>query len=250
MLPGPGTLFLLVLPLGAALAVLLIRPGAIRGLLDLRLKGLSLLWAAAAVKLVQLSEAGWAQPLLEPHGGLVPELAIWTLGVAFVAINLPVLPTKARMALCLLAVGFTLNTLVTVLNGAMPFSVQAARTAGFSEDVIATSGPLYVAVSDQTMLPVLADVIPVPLLQKVISIGDVLMFIGIAWLVVVLARHGFKVSLGRTDACGRGGVHAQEQESAVAADLAGHRVGRHSGGVSLRARRAVSLIELTRNPLR
>lgn len=210
MLPGPGTLFLLVLPLAAALVVLLSRPGAVRGLLDLRLKGLSLLWAAAAVKFVQLSDAGWAQPLLEPLGGLVPELAIWTLGIAFTVINLPALPSQARPALCLLAAGFTLNSLVTVLNGAMPFSVDAARTAGFSEDMIATSGPLYVAITDRTMLPVFADVIPVPFLQKVISAGDVLMFIGIAWLVVALARHGVKRAPSRTVARTRGGVHEEE----------------------------------------
>lgn len=186
-LPGPGTLFLILLPLVAALVVLLSWRGAVRGLLDLRLRWLSLLWAAVAVKVLQLSGIGWAGKILTAHGGLVPELAIWTLGIAFAVLNLATLPRRARAPLVVLVLGFTANTLVTVLNGAMPFSAPAARTAGFSEEMIGNSGPFYETISSQTLLPVLADVIPVPLLQKVVSVGDVLMFVGIASLVVALA---------------------------------------------------------------
>lgn len=188
--PGPRMLFLMLLPLLVALVLLLRRPGGVRGMLSLRLRALPLLWAAAAVKFLQLSEAGWAGPFLEWHNGLLPVLIIWVFGVAFTLLNLRAVPRTAKFALGVFAVGFTLNTLTTVLNGGMPFSVKAAHAAGLPEKTIAASGALHEPVSDGTVLAVFADIIPVPLLQKVVSIGDVLMFAGLAALVVVLARQG------------------------------------------------------------
>jgi uncharacterized protein DUF5317 len=179
---------LMLLPVVAALLVLIARPNGARALLGLRLRALPLVWSAAALQFLHLSGAGWAGPLLQWRNGLLAELATWAFGLAFILLNLRAVPSGARCALCVLTLGFTLNTLTTVLNGAMPFSAGAARAAGIPEPLIAAPAPHYEQATEETALAVFADVIPVPLLQKVISIGDLLMFIGITALLVIMAH--------------------------------------------------------------
>jgi hypothetical protein len=70
------------------------------------------------------------------------------------------------------------------------FWTDPPPAAGLPEPLIAAPGPHYEPTSETTVLVGFADVIPVPLLQKVVSVGDLLMFIGLAALLVVLARHG------------------------------------------------------------
>jgi hypothetical protein len=169
---------LMLLPLAVAVLVVWVRQGSPRGLLGLRLRGVWLIWAAA---LVQFSR------VVGVSSGLSAVLMIWVFGAAFVAVNLRGRPRGARVGLVLLVVGFTLNTLVIAVNGKMPFSASAARAVGFSERAIAEGNERYAAVSDQTALVAFADVIPVPVLRSVVSVGDLLMFAGIATLLVALA---------------------------------------------------------------
>jgi hypothetical protein len=180
----------MILPIALALALLAFRPGGLRALSRLRLRGLVLIWAAAAVQFVRVTDQPWATAFLEYRGGALPVALMWVLAVMFVAVNFSPLPWRMRVGFGVLAVGFTLNTLVIVLNGAMPFSAQAARWAGLSEQVIAEAGSRYQQTSAGTSLAALGDVIPVPVLQKVVSVGDLLMFVGISWLLVALAWRG------------------------------------------------------------
>ena len=96
----------------------------------------------------------------------------------------------------LVAVGFGLNALVIVANGAMPVSRDAIAAL--------TSEPVEIAVGKHRLLeagdplPWLADVIPVPVLRQVVSIGDVVLALGVAVLVAALmlprGRHAVRRS--------------------------------------------------------
>ena len=88
----------------------------------------------------------------------------------------------------LVALGLAANALVVGLNGAMPVSTSAAARVGLSTlDVEDGLDPRHELVDDRTRLPVLADVIalPLPLRPEVVSAGDVLVAAGLAQLVVV-----------------------------------------------------------------
>jgi hypothetical protein len=188
--PGWRTLTLMILPIAVALALLAFRPGGLRALSHLRLRGLALIWTAAAVQFLRVTDQSWATAFLEYRGGALPVALMWVLAVMFVAVNFSPLPWRMRVGFGALAVGFTLNTLVIVLNGGMPFSAQAARWAGLPEQVIAEAGTRYQQTSAETSFAALGDVVPVPLLQKVVSVGDLLMFVGISWLLIALAWRG------------------------------------------------------------
>jgi hypothetical protein len=189
----------MLLPIAFALALLAFRPGGLRALLRLHLRGLPLIWIAAAVQFVRVTEQSWAAAFLEYRGGALPVALMWVLAVTFVAVNFPASSWRMRAGFGALALGFTLNTVVIVVNGGMPFSARAARWAGLSEQVIADAGTRYQQTAAGTRLTALGDVIPVPLLQKVISVGDVLMFVGISWLLVALAWRGTGTEVPRSD---------------------------------------------------
>ncbi|MGN9910070.1 DUF5317 family protein [Phytohabitans sp. LJ34] len=175
---------LMLLPIVISLIVLAIRRGGLRALQSIRLRGLSLIWGAAAVQFVRISDPAWASAVLRPGDGVLPVVLIWLLGIAFVAVNLRSPSENVRPGLGIFALGFTLNTATIALNGGMPLSAWAARKAGFSERAIAASNEI----SAETMFPIFADVIPVPALRIVLSLGDLLMFAGICWLIIALAR--------------------------------------------------------------
>jgi hypothetical protein len=82
--------------------------------------------------------------------------------------------------------GMTMNSATIVANGGMPYSVPAARRAGFSE---ASIGDVlgHPRLTAESHLAPLADAIPVPYLQTVASVGDLLIFAGISWLLISIA---------------------------------------------------------------
>lgn len=169
----------------------------LRTVLAFRLRGLTLMWAAAGVQVLRQLDPLWAAAFLTFEDGLLTVLVMWVLGAAFTAVNLRAVTVPARMALGTFALGFSLNTLTTVLNGGMPFSVHSARHAGLSEQAIAVPTVGHQPVTDQTVLTVFCDVIPVPVLRAVVSAGDLLMVVGITWLVAALVWRGAVTGDGR-----------------------------------------------------
>jgi hypothetical protein len=160
-------------------------------MLDFRLRGLPLLWVAVLVKIASQVSPGWAEPVVQAHGGLIPVLATWMLGVAFTVVNLRALSPGARSALGAFTVGFTLNSLAIGLNGgAMPFAARAAQRAGVPADLITTPTAGHIPIAHQTRVDFLADVIPLPGLGAVVSAGDLLMAAGISILIINVVWHG------------------------------------------------------------
>lgn len=135
--PGWRLWALVLLPIVIALLVLATRRGGLRALPSIRLRGLSLIWAAAVVQFIRISDPVCASAVLRPGDGVLPVVLIWLLGVVFVAVNLRSRSKGVRLGLGIFALGFTLNTVTIALNGGMPLSAWAAHYAGFSERAIA-----------------------------------------------------------------------------------------------------------------
>ena len=87
----------------------------------------------------------------------------------------------------LVALGSTLNALVISLNGAMPVSRDALESISRHPAEVGTTGRHRLLV-DGDALPALADVIGLPLLRTVVSVGDVILAAGIGLMVVHLMR--------------------------------------------------------------
>lgn len=88
----------------------------------------------------------------------------------------------------LVGLGLLLNALVVSLNGAMPVSADASGRAGIStQAILVGQDPRHELSDDATVVPWLADVVPVvlPWRPEVVSVGDVLVTAGLAQLVVV-----------------------------------------------------------------
>ena len=80
------------------------------------------------------------------------------------------------------SVGLGMNALVIAVNGAMPVSRAAARVAGIDPGSFATPGIKHELLDAGTRLPWLADVLALPRLQTIFSIGDVVLGAGLAIL--------------------------------------------------------------------
>ncbi|WP_152560829.1 DUF5317 domain-containing protein [Thermus caliditerrae] len=91
-------------------------------------------------------------------------------------------------SLYLVVLGLGLNTMVIVANGGhMPVSLSALKRAGVEgwEDILKTRGDAVHGLLDEdTRLPFLGDVIPLPPLGKAVSLGDLFILAGIAGVVV------------------------------------------------------------------
>lgn len=175
-----NVLLLMAVAIASVVAIVLIQRRSLRPLLGLRLRWLWLIWLAALVQFVRTRDPHWTDAVL-------PVVAMWLLGVAFIAANLRAMPPRARVGGGILAAGFSLNAFVIAFNGAMPFSTSSARVAGFSTGAIRAPAHGHAPIAADTAFAALADVIPVPGFGLVVSIGDLLMVSGAAWLLSQLA---------------------------------------------------------------
>jgi hypothetical protein len=159
--------------LAAVLAGLLgvVLGGSLEGLFSTRVRWL---WLVYAGFIVQIAAVIWSPAWLE--GGA--ELAVLLLTNAPIAIFMAVNFRLPGMILA--AVGLTLNLIVISANGAMP--VATGAVSGIDRSV-QDSGVKHEWLNDATAFPWLADVIPVPPIGTVLSLGDVLLISGVAYFV-------------------------------------------------------------------
>jgi Family of unknown function (DUF5317) len=143
--------------------------------------------------------------------------------LAFVAVNRRV-PGAALMA-----AGLILNLAVVAPNEGMPVSTRAIEIAAgdgtvrFPQD----SAKHHLATEDD-VLRFLGDVVPIPSpFRIVLSVGDVLLYAGIAWFVVIVTRGDFRENRRPTSGRSptfRGGKHVpgrRRRRSETPADPAG-----------------------------
>ncbi len=172
--------------------------------------GLGLLWGGRVSNLLE-----WVPPLWEalvggiavrvlldllPWSGFVPS----TLAIASTAALLAFALVNVRIGgMVLVVAGLGLNLLVMFVNWGMPVSASALVSSGIVTekqvgDVVLSGGR---EVADGGFLGFLGDVIPLPWGQ-VISIGDVLVLVGIALVTASVLR---RYEVGRRTPSGRGG---------------------------------------------
>lgn len=172
--------------------------------------GLGLLWGGRVSNLLE-----WVPPLWEalvggiavrvlldllPWSGFLPS----TLAIASTAALLAFALVNVRIGgMVLVVAGLGLNLLVMFVNWGMPVSASALVSAGIVTekqvgDVVLSGGR---EVADGAFLGFLGDVIPLPWGQ-VISIGDVLVLVGIALVTASVLR---RYEVGRRTPSGRGG---------------------------------------------
>ena len=168
-----ASLVILVLLLAVVAAVYgLVRGGSLESLArtDFRF-----VWVLFAGLFVQVAFDLWDPDWLSETGDLVVLLTTHVAVAAFLALN------RHLPGMWLAAGGLLLNVLVIGVNGGMPVSLEAAEVAGISD--FSAWGIKHEPLTDDTLLPWIADVIPVPGFKKLISIGDVVLAAGIGWLV-------------------------------------------------------------------
>jgi hypothetical protein len=139
-----------------------------------RLQTLEIRWwpalAAGAVARV-------AAPFLGTLG-----LPISMLGLALVA--LVALANRLLPGAGLIALGSSLNFLVTSLNGGMPVDPGALTASGRSTP----ADGLHVILDEQTRLSFLADILLLPVVNNIYSIGDIALAIGGFWMIFSILR--------------------------------------------------------------
>lgn len=104
----------------------------------------------------------------------------WTYGLLLVSqlfVVAWVVVNRHLPGLVLVAAGLAANALVMAANGAMPVSPDAIAALGIG-DVEVPPGK-HVLLDASTRLPWLADIIPVPPLRSIISVGDVVLAAGL-----------------------------------------------------------------------
>lgn len=82
-----------------------------------------------------------------------------------------------RSGMLLIGLGFTLNVLVILANGGMPVGAEAIRAMGGDPTSAVIAGKHHLMTST-TALPWLADVIPLPPIDLIVSVGDVVLVAG------------------------------------------------------------------------
>jgi hypothetical protein len=116
--------------------------------------------------------------------GAVVLVLSYVLLLAFITVN------RWVPAAGVMAIGLVLNLTVVAMNGGMPVSTSAIRTAGGSTLALATaSDSKHHVMTQADVLTPLADVIPIPRPAGIVlSIGDELLYLGMAWFVIQVMR--------------------------------------------------------------
>jgi uncharacterized protein DUF5317 len=161
--------------LGVIAVVLgLARGGSMAGLAATRLQWMPVLFGGLAIQVVI---GVWSPDWLTDNGELAILVASNALVAVFIAAN------RRLPGILLAGLGLALNLLVITANGAMPVSDSAAEMAGI-EGVPVDAGLFkHEHLDDDTILPWIGDVIGIPVAKEVVSLGDVVLALGIARLI-------------------------------------------------------------------
>jgi Family of unknown function (DUF5317) len=144
--------------------------GHVRNIAHLRIRRWWLLLLALAIQ---------ATLSLMPLAVRVPLVVVGSASLlAWCASNLRV--ARVVPGMVLLALGILLNTIVIAWNGGMPVSRSALVEAGYPRNFNVTRGHLDKHVAPvHAHLAFLGDFIPIPGLRNILSVGDVVMLVGI-----------------------------------------------------------------------
>jgi hypothetical protein len=150
----------------------LAREGSLHALADTQFRVPFLLVVGFAV---QLTLDVWDPAWLTDATALAALLLSNVLVAFFIFFN------RGLPGMSLALLGLALNVVVMSANGGMPVSREAAERSGATASV-SDAGAEHEVLDAETALPWLGDVIPIPPVGLVVSVGDVLLAAGIGWL--------------------------------------------------------------------
>jgi uncharacterized protein DUF5317 len=169
----------------------LVAGGSIRRFTELRLRWWLLAPVGFALQAIPLPDGR--------HGG---DLAIrmTVFGVSYVLVLAFAIRNRRIAGVPLIVAGLLLNGLVVTANGGMPVSRSAIVASGQADklDLLVTDDDAkHHLLGPSDVLTPLGDVIATPQpLGEIVSVGDVLVYAGLLWLILAVMR-------GQTDALAR-----------------------------------------------
>jgi len=119
------------------------------------------------------------------------ELAVPVLLLSFVPLSVFVVANIHIPGFVLLLVGLAMNFTVISVNHGMPVSVHALEASGQQQtlhELITHGGAKHHLMDPDDRLRPLADVIPVQPVRQVVSVGDVVSYAGVAWVIAAGMR--------------------------------------------------------------
>jgi hypothetical protein len=143
--------------------------GKWRNLARLNLK----LWPALVAGVIARSAA----PFLGP-------VALGASIAGLVVVAVVALVNRALPGAWLIGLGALLNSAVTLVNGGMPVDPGALTRSAKAPP----ADGLHVILGPDTRLPFLADILLIPVVNNIYSVGDVVLAIGGFWMVFRLVR--------------------------------------------------------------
>lgn len=158
--------------------------GRVRNLEAIRISELPAAIAAFGLMVLALLVPlpGWGRGLVLVTG--------YGCAFAVLVVNLRSTGGAVRAGIGAILGGWTLNVAVMSLNGGMPLSMRAYGASGQTAAPTPGEGGFFkiVLADDSTLLRHLGDVIPVPGVGQVVSIGDVFLYMGFILTVVAAMR--------------------------------------------------------------
>jgi hypothetical protein len=157
--------------------------GRLGNLLRTRIRAVWLLFLAAGLQYLHFEMAA-TRARIEDALGFSLMVAIFGLVAVWLVVNLYRRRLAFNLAIVAILVGGAMNALAIAANGRMPFSEPAVRGARVSADQQARGdrSPKHLAADGDTRLLWLGDIIAVAPIQKVVSIGDIVLLTGVAGL--------------------------------------------------------------------
>lgn len=188
---------LTVVTVAAAVVVGWLRGGTLRHLAAIELRGAWLLGLSVAAQL-----ALWLATRLADAG---PALAVPLLGLSQAALLAFLWANRLQPGIALAFLGFALNATVILANGGMP--VERAALAAVSSGPVDITPGKHRFLQPGDRLPWLADVIALPPLKTVVSVGDIVLAAGVGVLVTARMQPSRRATGRRSgaDPVGRGG---------------------------------------------
>jgi hypothetical protein len=169
---------LILAPLVVGVLVGYATGGRLRGLTGTGIRATWVLWLAAGLQFVSFQ---WHVSLTVP---------VFALVGAWLMVNVPRRPRPVQVAAALILLGGALNAAVIAANGRMPYSQAAVVAIGApaDEQTRALRSAKYAVADERTRLAWLGDDLPVVPLGKIVSVGDLVLLLGVAGLVATSMR--------------------------------------------------------------
>lgn len=173
--------FLVVLVLGFAIGKL--RGGSVDALSKATLRFPFLVFVAVAFQVVAT--------IADPTPAFAAIVSSYVVLFGFAWVN------RTRAGMLAIGIGAQLNFIVIALNGGMPISAAAAARAGFVGDSaqrLVIRGKHFIAAAGEAKLGFLGDSIPLWRQPSVASIGDLIIWAGMIWLIQALMQAQVEVT--------------------------------------------------------